>query len=242
MAAKAKSIFWPLTRRAEFWIERGLTRMASERRTVDLATANDVLLRETLHRCGNDLQLVVSLLSMQSRRAKSLEVREALADTAKRVVALARARTALNAGAAQELPSALGLVCEALQSQVDGAMTLIAFDCRSDGAHYTGRQISALAMVVNELVTNAIKHAFIGEEAGRVDIRLFKEQDGLGEMAEWLTVTDNGRPFASNDRVDGSGFGQGIVRQLVAAADGELFEPVDGSKCFRIRLPASQTG
>ena len=66
---------------------------------------DDLLLRETIHRCSNDLQLVVSLLALQSRRAANPEVREALADAMERVSVLAHARRALH----QERPATLEL-------------------------------------------------------------------------------------------------------------------------------------
>ena len=56
----------------------------------------DLLLRETNHRCSNDLQLVVSLLALQSRRAAVPEVRQALADAMERVSIIARARHAMH--------------------------------------------------------------------------------------------------------------------------------------------------
>jgi two-component sensor histidine kinase len=57
------------------------------------AQSDDLLLRETNHRCSNDLQLVVSLLSLQSRRANSDETRQALADAMERVAVLAASAT-----------------------------------------------------------------------------------------------------------------------------------------------------
>ncbi|RZL17628.1 MAG: hypothetical protein EOP64_13555 [Sphingomonas sp.] len=57
---------------------------------------DDLLLSETHHRCSNDLQLVVGLLSLQSRRATTPETRDALAEAMDRVAILARARADLN--------------------------------------------------------------------------------------------------------------------------------------------------
>ena len=67
------------------------------------AQGDDLLLRETNHRCTNDLQLVVSLLALQSKRAASLEAREVLADVMERVAVLARTRTAMQSSGTQKV-------------------------------------------------------------------------------------------------------------------------------------------
>ena len=70
--------------------------MTSACSTQPAAPRDDLFLRETLHRCSNDFQLVVSLLSLQSRRAATPEAREALADATARVAVLARSRVELS--------------------------------------------------------------------------------------------------------------------------------------------------
>lgn len=75
---------------------------------------SELLLRETNHRCGNDLQLVVSLLALQGRRATNPNVRQALGDAAERVAILARARSAMHRDRLPTLETALRQVCEAV--------------------------------------------------------------------------------------------------------------------------------
>lgn len=65
-----------------------LTRFSSEYLT--LSSEDDLVLRETNHRCSNDLQLVVSLLAPQSRKPASEEKSQALTDAMERVAILAR--------------------------------------------------------------------------------------------------------------------------------------------------------
>src|SRR3978361_2389891 len=91
----------------------------------DSAQAGDLLLRETIHRTANDLQLVVSLLALQSRRAECPETRQALADATERVAVLARARTALQQQRQETLAGALQRVCEALHSPAEPRSILL---------------------------------------------------------------------------------------------------------------------
>src|SRR4051812_41505303 len=96
------------------------------------ACHNDLLLRETHHRCANDLQLVVGMLSLQSRKAASQEVRQALADATARVAVLARARLELDHPGQQSLRAALQQVCEALHSQAEPRSIAISVEVAHD--------------------------------------------------------------------------------------------------------------
>jgi two-component sensor histidine kinase len=133
--------------------------------------ADDLLLRETNHRCSNDLQLVVSLLALQSRRAISAETREALTDAMERVSILARSRAALNHQAQHSLGAALRQVCEALHAQCEPRSILVSLELATEGKTLSALQITTLALVVNELTTNAIKHAFEAGVSGHISIK-----------------------------------------------------------------------
>jgi two-component sensor histidine kinase len=86
---------------SEVLLPRNQTRTVSREAETSLATRQpvqsaDLLLRETNHRSCNDLQMDVGLLGVQSRRATTAEVREALSDAQQRVAVLARARSVLH--------------------------------------------------------------------------------------------------------------------------------------------------
>lgn len=197
------------------------------------ASHEDLLLRETNHRCANDLQLVVSLLSLQSRRATSPEAREALADATSRVGILARARAELNRQRQPSLRFALQQVCEALQSQAEPRSILLSMEAEHDVQGLAAHQVATLALVVNELATNAIKHAFEESKEGRV--RIAVRSNGLREAV--VIVDDDGLPFREEGDAKVGGMGLGLVKRLVASIDGLLIQPVSRSKCFEIRMP-----
>ena len=123
------------------------------------ATDDALLLQETIHRCSNDLQFVVSLLGLQSRRAANPEVAQALGDAMERVAMLARARRVMHGEKPQSLGSALREVCEALHAQAELRSILVIFDDGDGLDAMSPTAVTTLALVVNELVTNAIKHA-----------------------------------------------------------------------------------
>ena len=149
--------------------------MASNVATVSAANrqpaqGDDLLLRETIHRCSNDLQMIVSLLGLQSRRATSPEARQALIDAMERVSILARARSALHRDRQPTLDDALRQVCEALHTQAEPRGILISVQVGQQVQGLSANQITTLALVVNELATNAIKHAFEEGKAGYIRI------------------------------------------------------------------------
>nr|WP_299594882.1 sensor histidine kinase [Sphingomonas bacterium] len=197
---------------------------------------DDLLLRETNHRCSNDLQLVVSLLGLQSRRAASPEVRQALADAMERVSILARARNAMHRERPPNLPAALRQVCEALHAQAEPRSILVSLEAVHEVQGLSATQITTVALVVNELATNAIKHAF--EEGKSGHIRVSIGRNGTRDIV--VMVDDDGLPFPELTG-NGDGLGMGLAKRLMASIGGLLIPPPPGSKSFELRVPVEST-
>ena len=195
---------------------------------------HDLLLRETNHRCSNDLQLVVSLLGLQSRRAASPEVRQALSDAMDRVSILARARGAMQRERQPSLEAALRQVCEALQAQAEPRSILISLEALNEARGVLPTQITTLALVVNELTTNAIKHAFEEGREGHVRISISKH----GDRDVVVMVDDDGLPFPEASG-SGDGLGMDLVRRLMVSIGGMLIPPPPGTKIFELRVPVA---
>lgn len=193
---------------------------------------DDLLLRETNHRCCNDLQLIVGLLALQSRRAATSETREALADVMERVAILARARSAQHRGRTSGLEGTIRQVCEALQSQAEPRSILISLEVQDEALDLSASYTTTLALVVNELTTNAIKHAF--QDGGSGTIRVWIGKNGGGDLV--IIVEDDGRPFIEAAGSD-KGLGMGLAKRLMASIGGLFIPPPSGSKAFELRMP-----
>lgn len=191
-----------------------------------------MLLRETNHRCSNDLQLVVSLLGLQSRRATTPEVRQALTDAMERVSILARARSAMHRERPPTLQAALRQVCEALHAQAEPRGILISLEAAHEVHGLSATQITTLALVVNELATNAIKHAFEEGKSGHIRISISKN----GSRDVVVIVDDDGLPFPEVEG-KGDGLGMGLAKRLMASIGGLLIPPPSGTKVFELRVP-----
>lgn len=191
---------------------------------------NDLLLRETNHRCSNDLQLVVSLLALQSRRAANPEARQALTDAMERVSILARARRMMHREPHQGLQASLRQVCEALQGQAEPRSILICLKADHGEPRLEPSCITTVALVVNELATNAIKHAFEEGKPGHVKVSVVEN----GGHDVTILVDDDGIPFPDSK---GEGLGLGLAKRLMASIGGMLIPPRSGTKIFELRVP-----
>ncbi len=195
---------------------------------------NDLLLRELNHRCTNDLQMVVALLAMQSRHAQSGEARAALMDAQERVAILARSRASLHGDQSASLETALQQICAALQVQAEPWKILISLTVETECDGLSPRQISVVALMVNELTTNAIKHAFEDGNGGHIHIAV-RNRDAH-EIT--IIVDDDGTPFRKPDGDDKRrGLGLDLVTRLMGSVGGLLIPPANGSKSFEMRIP-----
>lgn len=168
-----------------------------------------VRLRESHHRIKNNLQIVASLLAIQARASAEPAVREPLMDAYRRVLAVARLHERLQEAADDAVTDA-GAFLRGLCPDLELAGLSIAVE--ADDAPLPSETVVTLALVVNELATNAAKHAY-GEAGGEIRVCLRREPPG------WrLTVVDDGRGMAADalqaqDR-QGLGLVQALVRQL----------------------------
>lgn len=199
---------------------RAVRRAAAER---DRQIAErDLFLEEFDHRVKNNFTLVAALLDMQRRRAGEGETAEALANALSRVESIARAHRHLYRGAAApgtvDMAAYVHELCAALAEALflRGAIVL---ECEADpGALPRDRAVS-IGLIINELVTNAAKHAFGDREGGAISVRFVAHDGG------WrLTVADNGRGMpAEVPRKDRpGGLGQRLIEGFVRQARGRI--------------------
>ncbi len=201
------------------------------RRSVHRATAErdreladrDLFLEEFDHRVKNNFAIVAALLDLQRRRTRNTETEAALGEALARVESIARAHRHLYRGGGSAAPGEVDMATylQELSTALAESLFLrgaITLDCRSEhGALPRDRAVS-IGLIVNELVTNAAKHAFAGRETGRIEVRF--ESTGPG----WrLIVADDGIGMPESDapRRDG-GLGQRLIDAFVRQARGRL--------------------
>ncbi|MBS0478823.1 MAG: sensor histidine kinase [Proteobacteria bacterium] len=200
------------------------------RRAVHRATAErdrqiaerDLMLAEFEHRVKNNFAIVASMLDIQRRRAGDTPAGEALGAALMRVDSIARAHRHLyrdGRGSEVNVKEYLEDLCATLSDALllRGGVTL---ECDADAAPIQRDHAVSIGLVVNELVTNAAKHAFGGRERGRIAVSWKRRAEG-----GWrLTVADDGAGMPSGPkpaRKDG-GLGQRLIEAFAHQAGGTL--------------------
>jgi two-component sensor histidine kinase/PAS domain-containing protein len=175
--------------------------------------AKMAMVQEIHHRVKNNLQAIASLLRLQARRASSPEVEQALADTVNRILSVAVVHEFLSYDSASVInlrEVAQRIVDQMAQSVMDPNKRI---DFRLDGQaiYLSSQQATACALVINELLLNAVEHGYEQRDVGVVNINLTDDGD-------WVTIQvgDDGAglPEDFNVEEDG-GLGLRIVRTLV---------------------------
>lgn len=179
----------------------------------------ETLLQDTNHRIGNSLATVSSLLSLQVTRTRSEEVRMALDAAQARVHAIASAHRRLRLGADLETINAeefLASVLEDLRT-THAVGRNVTFQGEFEPLLINARDATTIGIVLGELITNALKHAFPGDASGTIWARLKKTADGIAV----LTVEDDGRGIPEDGAKSESGLGAMIIKQLARQFGGE---------------------
>jgi two-component sensor histidine kinase len=176
--------------------------------------AEDLLLREMTHRINNELASTIGFVSISASRSNNCEVKVALAGVMEHLHNHARVYRALQMPPADQWIDAakyLSDLCQSIShSKLQYRGIELVFVERP--LQLRGAQCWRLAMIVSELITNALRHAF-GESGGIIRVDLLKR----GSSVE-CSVTDNG----SGSENAQLGQGLRIVRSLAQSLQGSI--------------------
>lgn len=197
----------------------GLTKEIVERKMAEDAiraalNEKEILLREIHHRVKNNLQIVISLLNLQASQLKNPAMAAALHISQQRIRAMAMIHETLHGSldlAAIDLSTYLTNLVQHLYGVFTG-QTDARFTVQADEILLDMDQAIACGLIINELVTNALKYAFPGIVGGRIRVSARRIE---GTQVE-LTVSDNGVGLSSDfDLSKASSLGLQLVRGLV---------------------------
>jgi len=176
--------------------------------------AKSVLLSELHHRVKNNLQTVASLLSLALRHSKSDEASETLRESYNRVRSIAAAHDLLSRQTigVTTIGAVAQKVIELLEPTMPGRCA-IRFVADGEPIEVETREATTLAILLNELLTNAVRHGMRGRDSGIVHVHY--RRDGAEAC---VSVSDNGNGLAADFNLNkNKGLGLSIVRTLVEA-------------------------
>lgn len=183
-------------------------------RTAKAEHTKDLLYRELSHRTKNDLAMAASVLTMQARSQSNPEVATELETAVGRLHALARTHEQLQPaeGEGVHMPDYLQALCKQLAaSMTQSKNVVLQVDCES--VQLPIDQANPVGLIVNELVTNACKHAFADGRTGTVTVALQRGEQMM------LLVQDDGCGCPENAV---SRLSSHLVHQLVLQLDGTM--------------------
>lgn len=192
------------------------------------------LLQEIHHRVKNNLQVITSLLSIQASRIENPQVAAVLADTENRVRAIAALHETLYSSqdlASIEFGSYLKQLVRDLVSFYSVDRKRLQVTVTTEDLVVDIGQAIPLGLIVNELVTNALKHAFPGDRRGTVQVELgyvrssidAEKGQTLDEGLGRLTVQDDGIGMPPGLKFDETrSMGLHLVNVLVEQLRGTL--------------------
>jgi len=190
------------------------------RRERELLT-KDATIREIHHRVKNNLQTVAALLRMQSRRLPDNEARAALDEAVRRVGTIALVHETLSQGFGETVDFD-EIAARGMAAVVEIATRDVPVRAERSGSfgRMRAEDATALAMVVTELVNNAIEHGLSGT-GGAVMVHAERSRDEHDELLT-VTVTDDGSGLPEGFDSASPGLGTQIVTSLVADLRGRI--------------------
>lgn len=204
----------------------------------ELQEHQQVLLAELNHRVKNNLQLIISFLQLSKIRADGQEAKDLLQAAIGRIKGVGAIQDELHKNVSgmidlgEYLPS---LARTALTVESNGSATLLA---ETQSVRVPFQTASNLGLIVNELVTNSIKHAGAAAQ-GTVILRVAKIDAGAVE----ISVADRGPGFSADTPTDSSpavARGHGLIDALTRRCGGTLVRENRGGAVVRITIPMNE--
>jgi len=196
----------------------------------------EILIRELHHRVKNNLQVVSGLLSLQSSRMEDDKARQAMDEGRTRVDAMAMIHQKLYMDkdlAGVDIKDYLENLAASLAGSFGYGKQHIE---TSVNLHQPSLDIDMaipIGLIVNELVTNAFKHAFTSTLQPKINVSLARNNDGSME----LKIADNGSGIiADADR--SKSFGMKLVHTLVEQLNGTIQQQQNNGTIYNIQIRA----
>jgi two-component sensor histidine kinase len=219
------------------------------RRRDRMLMSKDATIREIHHRVKNNLQTIAALLRLQGRRLDSPEARQAIKESERRIRSIAIVHETLSREAREVVEFSdivqplLRVVEETVSTGEDGGIRLAV---EGDAGELPGEVATSLAVVLNELLQNAVDHAFPHDEGedgdepvrGSVTVHLSRSREDL-----LVDVIDDGVGLPEGFSLDQTqNLGLSIVQALVTGELGGTIEFHDekGTR-VEVQIPLAET-
>jgi two-component sensor histidine kinase len=199
----------------------------------DQLRERDTLLRELQHRVKNNLQMITALIRLEARQLPNGAPMEAFDRLAGRIEALAMLyQSLMQEDDLQQVD--LGVYLSQIAAAVLKAHAVegIRLDMQVDVFPVSVNVAMPAGLVVNELLTNSLKHAFVGRDSGTITLRSVTDAEGCR-----VTVADDGRGLPEGVHWPMPGKLSSLIAQsLRENAKAQIFFESDASSGTRVTI------
>lgn len=192
-------------------------------RTKEIAKERDinvVLLREVHHRVKNNLQIIVSLLSLQSNYIKDDRMLDVFSDIQNRVRSMSLIHQKMYKTKNLASVNLKGYLHDLAQNLLEtyrvGQSVKLSVDISVD--KFSADTLTPLGLIINEIFSNSLKHAFPNGEEGTITVSLHQVSSGKYR----LIIGDNGVGFPKDFEQEKDSFGSELIEALTEQLNGTL--------------------
>jgi len=199
-----------------FILLRNLTELRDKEQAV---LRQGSVIREIHHRVKNNLQTVASLLRLQARRVGSAELKKTYAESINRIMTMALVHQILShePDAFINIKTAFVQLVKVIAETMLNPKQIVETEVTGDDVYLDSDIATVLCLVVNELVQNSFKHAFVEITEGKIVITLSQKGSRV-----YIDVWDNGMGFPVTPHGERRGLGLQLVETLVNQLKGDV--------------------
>ncbi|HII00213.1 TPA: PAS domain-containing protein [Methanosarcinaceae archaeon] len=230
-------------------LAKGIIQDITERKEAEEALANIETARkkEIHHRIKNNLQVISSLLDLQADKFDNPRVIEAFRESQNRVISMALIHEELYKGEGNDTLDFSTYIRELAKNlfqtySLSSKNICLCMDMEENVFLNMDAGVP-LGIIVNELVSNSLKHAFPGKESGEIRIKLRREEnrecnkEGDKATSFILIVSDNGTGIPENLNIeDVDSLGMQLINALADQLDGEVELKRDNGTEFTLKF------
>ncbi|MGB0896580.1 MAG: tetratricopeptide repeat-containing sensor histidine kinase [Flavobacteriaceae bacterium] len=191
-----------------------------------------VMLKEIHHRVKNNLQVVNSLLRLQSKEIKDQEIVSKFRETQKRIITIAALHEKMYRSENLKYVN----LKEHIESIVEDLVTTYAIDKTIDvkidieDTSIGLRTLVPLGLIINEIIVNSLKYAFVNQDTGIIHLQIHKREDQLFEMV----IRDNGIGIHSYE--NSPGLGSKLINIFTKQLNGKIDIIDDKGTTYKINF------
>jgi PAS domain S-box-containing protein len=206
---------------------------------LSLLNEKDLLLKEVHHRVKNNMGSIAALLYLQMDSMVNPDAVNAIQDARSRVISMMGIYDILYRSGEYRSVAAKGYFSDLIEKISSTYITSSRVKITSEIEEMIldSGILFPVGMIVNELLTNAIKYAFIGDRSGGIHVRIIKKDDKHVE----ISIRDNGAGLPDALEISSSrGFGLTLVKMMIQQLNGSIKINKVGGTEFKINFPVDK--